>query len=375
MNARCLFPALIAVWAAACTENEETIVVRADGSASVRLDVRATDGDLADGYAVPLDGPWMPRNPATHAWLSLIGPDTGSAAARAAYALLPDDAPIFATGKEKRGVELAVEAEFASVAALPSTYAPRADPYRDAFLQRSTALTARSEGGRRVYVFERRWAPRSWARYDIGSNLGLSADLDRRLRENDHLTFDERAQVTEAAVNAVRRSMLAFGEDAIGAIYLRGPADLSVEGRDRVLAALAEAGRRTVTGERVRAILDAVLPPAGTAAGQDVDALVTGFERATRDALRDALARGLEAEGLGAAGVAFARTELERLFTAYDHTNDLNDETFKLRVRMPGRIVHATGADGFEGDTVHLEFKGEDLHDREVVLRAVSVLE
>jgi hypothetical protein len=68
------------------------------------------------------------------------------------------------------------------------------------------------------------------------------------------------------------------------------------------------------------------------------------------------------------------RGELEWLFTAHDHTDDLGDDTFHLRVRMPGTIVGGD-YDAVEDGVAAWEFEGSTLRDRDRVLRVVSVVE
>ena len=62
----------------ACLENEETVEVRPDGSVHVRVLAKGDILDLTEGYAVPLDGPWVPKSGDAHLWLEHVGHDTGS---------------------------------------------------------------------------------------------------------------------------------------------------------------------------------------------------------------------------------------------------------------------------------------------------------
>ena len=59
-----------------CLENEETIQIDPDGSVVVRVAAKAAD--MADGYPVPLQGPWRPAGGETGRWLDSIGADTGT---------------------------------------------------------------------------------------------------------------------------------------------------------------------------------------------------------------------------------------------------------------------------------------------------------
>ena len=68
------------------------------------------------------------------------------------------------------------------------------------------------------------------------------------------------------------------------------------------------------------------------------------------------------------------RGELEWLFTAYDHTTDIGDESFQVVVHMPGTIV-AGNCDEVGGGTATWKLGGEMLRENDRVLRVVSVVE
>lgn len=70
MHTRTILPFAFALLLPACRETEEEITVRPDGSLHVELQAKGNVEDLADGYPIPLGGPWEARNDETRAWLA-----------------------------------------------------------------------------------------------------------------------------------------------------------------------------------------------------------------------------------------------------------------------------------------------------------------
>src|SRR6185295_6709853 len=136
-----------------CVENDEELTIRADGSVGVRLHAKGRPADFGEGYAMPLQGPWSAQNASTIA--------------------------------EGADVDLEVAAEFSSVRDLPRFYAPAGEPYRTAYLQRTSDLRVESKGGRKVYTFERTFHRREFKRFDALSTMELDADFQHKLEKNE----------------------------------------------------------------------------------------------------------------------------------------------------------------------------------------------
>jgi hypothetical protein len=272
-------------------------------------------------------------------------------------------------------VRLAVHANFRTVADLPQVYAPESEPYRTAFLVHKSTLSIERKGARTVDTFERRYDARDWRRFDVGSFLQghLPADLWKRVEQGSGLTDAERAQVAQAAEATLWGSMMSFANVGLESIFAHGDASLSIAAVVRIREHVHDALVQCASPARIERIVARAFPADGSKSagtgGEDAK-----LERELRDTLRNALSRGLEGEHVPLAMRNAVMGELEWHLVAYDASADLCDESFQLTVEMPGAIVGGN-AEELHGSSATWKFNGSDLHDHEVVLRAVSVLE
>jgi hypothetical protein len=364
---------VLALTVAGCLESDEELTVRPDGSVAVQISAKGKAKDLADGYSVPLDGPWTAENDATREWIRFLGSDTGSAAVRANLegrkgrsALLPDD----------KDIELRVSAQFPSVKELPRFLAPESEAFRTAYLERATDLSVEKKGGRTVYTLERTYRGRTFDRFDPASRMKerLSKELFAKIEKQQPLTEGERAQFATAAVDAMRRAAVNTASEAVASIYTHGDAALALSTSSKVVETIRSEVERVVTLERIDRILVGVFPPAGQPKSGDPDKEVANLERELRETLRTSFERALQSAGTPTAARNAMRGELEWLFTAHDHTDDLGDDTIHLVVHMPGRVVSGNYDEADEG-TATWKFGGDTIRDRDRVLRVVSVVE
>lgn len=360
----------------ACLESEERITVHEDGSLSVELQAKGKVDDLADGYPLPLHAPWQARNDTTLDWIARVGPDTGSARTRANAAALPKSNDPLAPDGDKT---LLVGAEFARAEDLPHGWAPAAEPFADAYQQRSARLSIERKGEKRVYVFERTLAAREFARYDTWTRMqrGLD-DAIVELLEHDRareLDDAQRTLVVDSAVKELRGAALALGTDALASIYVEGDADLRASDHAACVSALGDALAVVVTRERIQDLLTGVMQRVHPDQGDDESAAkFNALERELRDALRRALGEGLARAGVPLRTRNAALGQLEWLFTSSDQTTDLADEGLIVRVRMPGNVVGGNFT-RLEADEGVWEIPCRELRDRAHVLRIVSVVE
>lgn len=373
MNAPVRALAILTLALSSCLEHEEEITVRPDGSVAVAIRAKGKPEDLGDGYAVPLEAPWVAENPQTLEWIRVLGSDTGSASVRANLASLAGKSGTIHPGED---VDLAVRAQFASAKDLPRFFAPESEPFRTAYLERATDLRVERKGGRTVYVLERTYRGRTHARTDATSLM--RRDLDdatfAKLEDEARLTEFERTQVVDAALKAMRQIPETFASDALLAIYTQGDAALSPQALPRILGSVRAAVADVITREALECVAAALFPPEGKPDTDVAGAELERIDRATRAALRSSFAMAIEAEGAPLATRNALRGELEWLLTARDHTEDLGDESFQLRVRMPGTIVGGN-FDGVEDGAATWKIDGKDMRDRDHALRVVSVVE
>jgi hypothetical protein len=367
--------ALVLAFLPACLENEEQLTVRPDGSCSVRVKAKGEAPDFAEGYPIPTGLEWKVERADVPEYLGWVRTGMKSEELRSR---LPQD--------KQKNLEFELAGEFASVRQLPKYYASGLDPYRTAYLARATELKVEPRGSKTLYSFERRFGAREYARFDSWSRMqrALPGELVRRIDRASEgelqLTTDERASVTHAAVVALRAAALAHVEDALLADYTLGNATIPASVAAGIRLRVEQALSGVITDERLRAILDLLCAPAANRQSasseteKQASARLAAIESETRDTLRkgtrEALA-GVHA-GLDIANAILA--QLESSLTALDQTNDLNDETFRLRLHLPGALVGGN-YDKLEDGAAVWEFKGSDLQDREIVLRAVSVVE
>ncbi len=354
---------------AACVEQEERIEVAADGSVEVTVRADGHVEDLADGWPVPLDGPWRAADADTRRWVDGVGVAGPGRRERART--------LFGAGEQ---VELAVTARFPSVDALPTTYAPAGEPYADAYLTRSASLAVERRGGRAVYVFERTLH----GRRHVGERL-----YDDVVDELPEGLLDDPAAATDAQLADVASRFTAraaeyaegFLRDALAAQYVDGPAMLPLATFEQIVAdGTARAGRALDAGaltDLLRRACDAERPGEEGAASEGGGGTAEAFEaleRSWRDALRGALADGLANAHVPSEVLHGVLARLEWSFTAYDHTDDLGDERLRVVVRLPGRVV-AGNWQRLEDGAAVWEVEGQALRGADRVLRVVAVAE
>lgn len=374
MHPRLTLALALAFTSIGCLETTEEVEVRPDGSLHVEITAKGPVQDLADGYPLPLNGPWRAQNEETVAWLREVGPDTGGANTRASAAALPAKGEPFSHESDE---ELAVAADFASVRELPAFFAPPSETYASAHLRRGTTLDIERKGGRTVYVFERTLHGREFERYDAWTRMkpGLGDELARKVEEQTELDAGDLEKLTQEGGLALRSGSRALAEDALAAIWIDGDASLTSAGRERCLTALDAALARVVTPQALHSILTGLLQHAASQlADETAGERLRQLERDVRDTLRSTLANALDTERTPRATRNAVLGQLESLLAGVDQTSDLADEHFVLRVRMPGVIVGGNYAKLEDGQAV-FETRGLALRDRTHVLRVVSVVE
>jgi hypothetical protein len=366
-------PAALALALTACLENEEEITIAPDGSATVIVRAKGRPGDLAEGYAVPLGGPWTTDDPSTLEWIRRLGPDTGSAVVRANLAALSDDA---GTIRRDEDFELVVHGRFDSVRDLPRWYAPDSEPFRTAYLERRSDLRVEQKGRRTVYTFERRYGERAFDRTNTLSRMrrDLGKDLVAKVEDNGQMTLEERTRVVDSALKAIRAIPVSFANDALLAVYTHGDASLPAKAPARILARVRTAIEGSASRDDLESVAGALFPLDGPTNPDLAGLVLERIDTDVRATLRSSFASAIEAEGTSLETRNALSGELEWLLTARDHTEDLGDEFLVLRVRLPGPIVGGN-YDDLEDGAAMWRMEGETLRDRERVLRVVSVVE
>lgn len=370
--------ALAVLCLASCLENEEEIVVRADGSVAVNVKAHGDFSDLTSGYAVPLGGPWVPGGGDTMAWLNHVGPDTGSDAVRRNAGQV-DWLATGADDPEKASIEASTE--FRSVADWPRWYAPASDPYRTAYLERSATLKVEDKGKVTVYTFERVYHGRRHDGYDPDEMLRkrIPEEVWERLDKAEPIAFEVwDQQVNTHVLSAHQDALERHFRDATLLVYTEGDASLDPAVIDQVMADVRAAVTEYITPEATFAWYEDIrrrklLKEQGVEVDDDGPHPMEQTESKLEDALRNITA-SLAGKGVAQETVNAVLYGLEWGSTAHGHTADLGDEKFHVKITMPGTIVGGTFAEK-HGATASWHYEGGDLHDRDLVMRVVSVLE
>ena len=362
---------LILAFLPACLENEEEITVRPDGSCSVRVLAKGQAQDFAEGYPIPCGTEWRMLHADLPDYLLGLRTQTSSEQLRAA---LPKD----------KDAQLSFElaADYPSVGEIPHYYAPVTDSYRSAYLARASELKIEKRGAKKLYTFERRFGAREYARFDAWTRMKrelpheLAQKLERAGEAGLQLDPQEFERVLASSVVSMREAALAHLDDALLAEYTFGRAQMPVAKAAQIRAQAEQAIAAGIGAERLREVLTLLCTPpaerrwARADAEQEAGAKLEAIEGEMRAILRRTARSGTSLMDDSYAILA----QLESSFTAFDHTNDLNDEVFRLKLHLPGTIVGGN-FDKLEDGAACWEFQGDALQDREIVLRAVALAE
>jgi hypothetical protein len=315
---------LVPLTLAGCLEREERVRVLPTGALEITHTLKGDPGDFdaTRGDALPSGTPWLVRD---------------------------EDV----TKEDGRVVRVRrASATFGSAKEVPTTFGDAAA------LRFTTSLSVeRLDGGRVRYTLERRYAPRAWAWRARLEKLAIPDDLRAALGEkrDGPLPDDLLRRVIDAALTLKRDEARAHLDAALTAIAPAVDPAARLRARAAFDAAYAEAWQ-------VDALLPAVKEPAA------MPALEARFRDETARAAGRAAALALGADVEAAARAAF---EAER--RVLEVSEDLRDESFVVRVELPVGVTSHDGEaleDG--GRTAVFRFKGEDLCDREHVLRVVA---
>ena len=349
----------------ACLENEEEIEIRPDGSVRITVGASGDFMDFTDGFPVPLDVAWEPQTLDTRRWLALVGNDTGSAAVQerapqVKWPRTPDDDPI----------ELRVSRTFEDVEAWTEWFGPEEEPYRSAYMRRSASLKIHEGGDRRVFEFERTYRGTDYGRFDFPTLvLERLPDLVSRFEEPDPYTPEEWQRLRDGIAEIHAEVAEHFVRDALLQAYQHGNASLSPRSIPRVLDAVLWAVDQFTTVEGLVQLHAATL-----GSDPEEEQALADYDRAYREAVRRSFEEVLTAERVDAPSRNAILFALEWGFTSFDQYTDLADEDFTIALQMPGVLVGGN-FDEETGNVATWTFDGAELHEGDVVIRAISVLE
>ncbi|HWB20283.1 MAG TPA: hypothetical protein VG711_08290 [Phycisphaerales bacterium] len=254
---------------------------------------------------------------------------------------------------------------------LPENYADKSDSQATCYLQFPTKVKVEKRGKAIYYHFARTYGSRDFAKIDF-YNQTLVTDPLQQLGSLDpkDWTPENRVMVVKALAQFETAKDLLFAREAFKSV--------TPEGRQDGWLAAWKAGNDFANSQDYAA-LSAMLEPVAQkndaddrddSMGKEIKAQAEKFESALLDVVRTALRDTARYDG-GQLSAFDAEYALRKL--AWEVTQDLNDEKFRITVKMPGVIV-GSNADSTTSDTATWEFDGSMLHDREIELLVTSVL-
>ncbi len=357
--------------ATGCVEHEEVLTIHPDGSIDVTMTAASDRAeDLTDGYAIPLAAPWKPADETTRRWIRDVAPDTGSAAARDALAA---DAEAW-DGK----VRLGAYATFASTADLPTTTAPASEPYASAFLRRTADLRVERRGDRDVYVFERVYHGRRGS-HPVWTGIleAIPEETVQAIEDREPLSDGQWDLIVRVFQREFGSAARAFARDSLLRVFTHGDASLTTDTHATIVADVEAAVAAELRERAIRELIQRSLDyDDAERRGEPVPETypLVAFEERLRETTRAALKQSLERNEVRPAIVNGVLERLEWNFTAREHTEDLGDESFRVRVAMPGTIVGGN-FDALRSGHAVFEFDGQRLAYGDVRMKVVSVVE
>jgi hypothetical protein len=316
-----------------CLERKETICVDRNGSVQIRVELEGDPGDFVTGDALPdkYSG-WKTQ----------------------------DEVTTDEDGKEKQH-RIDVR-KFGAGQPLPDSFADPDGPQYGVALMFPTTLEIERRSDGTYYHFKRVYEARAEARYTVHREL-----FKQVFKELDELTGTDPAELTDEQrtrlveilrlLEALKRAEYVMaGVEALGDEW---PQDYGL----RLRQALMDHFQQADTAELVELLGQPDTPERNDAINAYGEELIA----AARDVLREELME-----------LKVPRDEMELFFEAHDEeqarravTEDLDDETWEIRVEMPGEIVAHNATDaGATGVT--WVFPAKVLHDRDHVLMVTS---
>ena len=316
-----------------CLERKETVRVDRDGSVRIRVELEGDPGDFAAGDALP---------DKHTGWKTQDEFETD------------DD------GKEKQ--HRIATRRFAAGQPLPESYADPDGPQYGIALMFPTTLEIERRSDGTYYHFKRVYEARAQARYSI--HRELLKDIFKELEELTgkdpaELTDEERTRVVE-----ILRLLEAFKR---AEYVMAGAEALEDEWPQHygllLRQALMDHFQRADTAELVELLGQPDSPERNDSINIFGDELIV----AARDVLQQELVE-----------LRVPPHQVELFFDAHDEerarravTEDLDDETWEIRVEMPGEIVAHNGTDRDKTGVIW-GFPGKVMYDRDHMLMVTS---
>jgi len=250
--------------------------------------------------------------------------------------------------------------------ALPETYAKPDAAVKSVNLQFPTEVRNWTEGKRTFYEFKRTYLARGYGYYNITGGILWDQELENRVLEKGifDVSEEDRTKYLDQFASAFRYLHWRFLWETLGTM-VRGD-EIPVSTKENVETWAVHYLESVITPVRILGIL-----------GQEDDSIGVALDR-LEDELHDQFVRYfLTVTGQEQTDVQENFEDLLHTITLdYDVTEALNVHQFSVDLRLPGTIIGANGLiDPEIPGFVEWVFKGEDLHDKDIRLYALSVVD
>lgn len=317
-----------------CLKRKETIQVHRDGAVEFRIELEGDPGDFASGDALPTKRTGFK----TRDW-TMTDKDDKQTQHRVATLRTAPGRP------------------------LPESYAAEDDPNRATALAFPTDVTIEQRKDGTYYHFRRVYERREQARYKYYEKILKMQDT---LKEIEGKNFAELTDEQARKVVTILRALEAFKlveyvNAGVEALADEWPQHYGLLLRTDVLDVFEQA--------EIDSALELMRQPESPQRDADLEEYGRRLVTDARERMLATLkARGVPRKQISAFEDAYAEEQARRAVT-----EDLGDEEWVVRVKLPGEIVAHNGIKVEDGHVVW-EFPGEALMDRDVVLMVTSRL-
>jgi len=317
-----------AIFLCGCLEHDEEIRVNADGSVEVRRLAKGDREDLYGGIALPSGPGWAIKE-----WS-----ETDSEGHEQCFYL--------ATGR------------FGSAAEIPQTF-EKSRP--ELALRCVTSVSIERKPGFQIYEFTRVFKGRDAHKYDVLKETKIEKTLSEKAEKEglDAFLPEEKRAYFEQVAEVELESQVLRHEEAMVELVKEGR--LSMATREAALGSF-----RSILGDWLRSAIERAV------VGSEADLASLGEEWKAKkaEAQRVSVEKTIEDPDLAHALLqAIEATEFK-----WSITEDLSDDSFKLRVNLPGRIFWTNGLVNESGQATW-EFDGSELQGGDLTCRAYSIAE
>jgi hypothetical protein len=328
---------LLTLTCVSCFDRTEEITVDPDGTTTIVAEFKGDESGFRPPVALPSEPEW------TILRREIDSSDTGSIK-----------------------IELEAKLVMPYGTPLPSTYARPDAANRDVNLQFPTEVRYWTEGKRTFYEFTRTYVARKYDCYHYAEKVAWDQELENRVLEKGifEVSEEDRAKYLDQFGAAFGYVHWRFLWETLGALIRRGEIAAST-GTD-IETWAASYIESVVTPVRMLGI-----------AGKDDDSIGEELDRLKEELHHQFTRYFSSVVGPDRAEAQRSYTELFQMVTLdYDVTEALGSHDFGVGLNLPGKVIETNGhIDPEELATVQWYFEGEDLHDKDIRLYALSVVE